>query len=72
MKKVVKIAGMSCDHCLRRVQNALSSMNGVSDIRIDLKEGTAAFSGTDSLEDEGIREVIEDAGYDVVSIENMD
>lgn len=72
MKKLVRIEGMSCDHCLRRVQNALGGLAGVSEVSVNLKEGTATFMTKDSVQDTNIRETIEDSGYDIISIENLD
>lgn len=68
MKKVVTITGMSCEHCQQRVINALSDLSGVTEVTVNLENGTAEFSAPDSLSDECITETIDDAGYDVVKI----
>lgn len=68
MKKEVRIEGMSCGHCVKRVQNALAEMGGVSNILVDLEGGVAKFDTADDVTDEAIKELIEDAGYDVVEI----
>lgn len=72
MKKRIRIEGMSCEHCLKRVQNALSGQEGVSEVQVNLKEGTATFRVKETVTDTTLKELIEDSGYDVVSIENMD
>jgi copper chaperone CopZ len=38
MKKIVKIKGMSCEHCQNRVEKALNALPGIS-ADVKLKEG---------------------------------
>lgn len=38
---VLKVHGMTCDHCARAVTKALESVEGVERARVDLKEGRA-------------------------------
>lgn len=67
MKKVL-IEGMSCGHCVKHVKGALEELNGVSKVEVDLASKSATFEG--EVSDADIKAAIEDAGYDVVSIEN--
>ena len=68
MKKIVSIEGMSCNHCVMAVKNALNELAGVKSVEVDLKGKKAEIVG-DSLDDEKIKEAIEDAGYKVVKIQ---
>lgn len=66
MKKIY-IEGMSCNHCVNHVKNALCELEGAEAIEVNL-EGKYAL--VDKIEDNAlIKEVIEEAGYDVVKIE---
>lgn len=67
MKKVVKIKGMSCEHCVRRLERALNSLDGVV-AKVSLKDKNAALSLSKPVEDRVIIDAVENAGYDVVSI----
>lgn len=69
MKKKMKIEGMSCEHCVRRVKNALEELNGVSNVQVDLGLKEATFDSTDDVKDSDIKYAVEDAGYEVVNIE---
>jgi copper chaperone len=62
----IKIKGMSCEHCVMAVTKALASIEGVSDIRVDLGKGEAAFSEKKPVERKLIREKIAKAGFEVV------
>lgn len=37
----LKVRGMSCEHCVRAVTNALTATAGVRNAQVDLKEGKA-------------------------------
>ncbi len=68
MKKRIGIEGMSCDHCVRRVTEALKGMPGVKAVDVRLAE-KAAFVEADSIDETAIKAAVDDAGYDVVAIE---
>ncbi len=65
MEKKIVIEGMSCGHCSARVEKAL---NGLPDVtaHVDLEAKTATVSG--SADDAALKQAVEDAGYEVVSI----
>lgn len=67
MKKKISIEGMSCEHCVAHVKNALEGIDGVSAVEVNL-EGKYATVETD-VNDEILKEAIEEEGYDVVKIE---
>ncbi|NLG81396.1 MAG: heavy-metal-associated domain-containing protein [Bacilli bacterium] len=67
MTKKIYIEGMSCQHCVRHVKEALHELDGVKNVEVDLKKKIAVLEG--EVTDDKIKLVIEDAGYDVVKIE---
>lgn len=69
MKKKIVIEGMSCGHCVRRVEGALSELEGVEAVAVDLASKTATVDIEGDVRDEDIKFVIEDAGYEVIGIE---
>jgi copper chaperone len=71
MKKKILIEGMTCGHCSGRVKKALEEMGGVTEVILDLQGKNAVLTSSGEVSDEQIREVIEDAGYDVIGIENL-
>ncbi|QAA31487.1 heavy-metal-associated domain-containing protein [Clostridium manihotivorum] len=64
MSKNVKIEGMSCMHCVKHVENALSALEGVEKFKVEV--GSAVVEG--NVSDEALKNAIEEEGYDVVSI----
>ncbi|MCT8978605.1 copper ion binding protein [Clostridium sp. CX1] len=69
MKKKIIVEGMSCGHCVNHVKNALEELNGVTSVTVDLESKTAVVEASGELSDETIKAAIEDAGYEVVSVE---
>lgn len=65
MKKIF-ISGMNCEHCERKVRNALNSI-GASNINVNLEDKFVTCDCSRSNED--IIEIIGDYGFDVDNIE---
>lgn len=61
---MIKIEGMNCQHCVRAVEQALSEISGLSDIKV--KIGEAEFTAADSVTLDQIKLAVDDAGYKVV------
>ena len=62
----IKVSGMTCDHCVRAVNDELSQVPGVSDISVALNpDGVSlvSFSTTDAVNDSAIAAAIDEAGY---------
>ena len=69
MKTIVNIEGMCCEHCAKRVENALSAVGGVVSADVKLKKKLAVLRSRETLSEEEIKKVVTDAGYTVVSVE---
>ena len=67
MKKTIIIEGMSCNHCVMAVKNALSEIEGVSNVEVELDNNRAIVEG-ENLLDNTLKEAVEEAGYDVIEI----
>ncbi len=68
MRKKINITGMSCEHCVKHVTNALNELDEVTNVVVDLKGNHAVIELSNDVSEGEIKNVIEDAGYDVVSI----
>lgn len=63
---VLNVEGMSCEHCVRAINNAVGDLDGVANVAVSLKDKTVAVSydaSKASLED--IKSAIEEEGYTV-------
>lgn len=69
MKKEMHIKGMMCEHCVARVDKALRSVEGVNDVKVNLKKANAIIKSKEELDNEILTKAVVDAGYEVTSIE---
>jgi copper ion binding protein len=65
MKTTLKIDGMSCEHCVHHVTEALKGVTGVSSAKVDLKKKSAEVEHADSVSPDSLRAAVEEAGYEV-------
>ena len=60
------VEGMSCNHCVGRVQKALEALNGVQKVKVDLEGKSAEVSfDSETVDQQAIEEVITAQGYAV-------
>ena len=60
------VEGMSCNHCVNSIKNAVGALDGVKQVDVDLKgkKVTVGVSAGKTTA-QAIREAIEDQGYEV-------
>lgn len=66
MKYVMKIEGMSCEHCSARVEKALAALG--AEAKVDLAAKTAAIDALATLDKQTMLDAVKDAGYEPVEI----
>lgn len=62
--RTYQIAGLRCNHCKANAEKAISSLEGVTKVEIDLASGRAVVEG--KVEDEAVRKAVETLGYTIV------
>jgi copper chaperone len=62
-KAVIKIEGMSCNHCKMSVENALKTIEGVQNAVVDLGAKAVAIDfDPGTVNEMGLKKTISDAG----------
>lgn len=64
----VAVAGMTCGHCVRSVQEELTALPGVTDVHVELVAGGLSritITTSVPIDDEDIAAAVEEAGYSV-------
>ena len=69
MQKKLSIEGMSCNHCVMHVKNALRDVEGVRQVEVSLKDKSAVIELIQDVSDIDLRNAVSDAGYEVISID---
>lgn len=65
MNSLIKIKGMSCQHCVMAVKRVLDSLEGVKDTQVNLEKGEAVITHDEPLDIEEVRQRIEKSGYEL-------
>lgn len=61
--QTLHVTGMTCQHCVKHVREALVKVTGVDDVAIDLASGKTDVAG--SADRAALIQAVRDAGYDV-------
>lgn len=67
-QSIIKVDGMSCEHCVKAVTNAVNALPGINSVNVDLSAGTVTVEH-DPVQSplDKIKFEIEEQGYDIVS-----
>ncbi len=63
MEKILKVEGMSCNHCVASVKKALEGIDGVREADVSLEDKSARVELDKDVADEALVKAVEDAGY---------
>ncbi|HXN06883.1 MAG TPA: copper ion binding protein [Nitrospiria bacterium] len=64
--RVMNVKGMTCQHCVKSVKEALSPMAGVKSVDVALEKGKVTVVFDPGVAGEaGFKKAIEEAGYEV-------
>jgi copper ion binding protein len=66
-EKTLQIKGMSCGHCVARVEKVLNSIDGV-EAKVDLNSNSAKLSLSKDVSYETLKATVDNIGYEVVGI----
>lgn len=66
MKKTLKIEGMSCGHCSKRVKDALEAVGGVASAEVSHETGLAVVTLSKEVAEKTLEKAVKKAGYNVV------
>lgn len=72
MKVQINIEGMSCQHCVKRVDAALKENFETNLVNVDLENNQAIVDFSNEVSNHQIINIIEDVGYEVKSIHLLD
>ena len=64
-KNIIKVEGMVCGGCEKRVENVLSTLEGINKVKANHKQGTVEIYTENQLDEKIIKDKIEDIGFSV-------
>lgn len=64
---VLKVEGMSCNHCVQSVEKALGKLGGVEKVKVELADKKVSVDYAENqVSVDALKSAIEEQGYDVV------
>lgn len=68
VKTVIKIDGMSCEHCVNKVKENLEKVPDILKVKVDLKQKQAIIISIKEIDYDKVKEIITNLGYKVVGV----
>ena len=59
------VKGMTCGHCVSAVSAEVGRIDGVTGVDVDLAAGSVTVTSNAALNDEAVREAVDEAGYEI-------
>ncbi|GAB2879181.1 copper chaperone CopZ [Paraburkholderia jirisanensis] len=63
------VEGMSCQHCVSAVTNAIHERDAAAHVQVDLAAGKVSVDSTATVD--ALKDAIDDAGYTVLAVANQ-
>lgn len=64
-KTALKITGMSCAHCVNKIETALQGLQGVVNAKVNLKKGTAKVKYDETVQTlDNLTAAVKEVGYE--------
>lgn len=64
MKTILKVKGMTCQHCVQSVTKALQGVAGVRRVNVSLERGRAEVEHSEGVSTASLTQAVTDAGYE--------
>jgi copper chaperone len=61
--KTITVTGMTCEHCIRAVQEELTALDGVQSVQVDLASGRVEIHSDRELAPAALAAAVDEAGY---------
>jgi len=71
MKKKILVEGMKCENCAKHVTEALTNVEGVTNVDINLSDKYVLLDTAADVSDEAIKNAINTEKYNVIGIETL-
>jgi copper chaperone len=62
---VIKVSGMSCEHCATAVRTEIGGLPGVTDVDVDVTSGEVRIVAEPVPDDAALRAAVDAAGYEL-------
>lgn len=64
---IIKVTGMSCEHCAAAVRTEIGSLPGVTDVAVDVTSGDVRITADPMPDYAALRAAVDEAGYELAT-----
>lgn len=70
IKTIIKVEGMSCNHCADKVTKALESLDDIKKVKVNLKNNIVTILSDKELNPKVVEDTINSLGYKYEGVSN--
>lgn len=67
-KKIITIEGMQCEHCAKKVETVLKSINGVEKVKVNLSKKEAIITSKIEIDNQSIQDSFNELDFKIIEI----
>ena len=67
-KKIITIEGMHCDHCAKKVETTLKSINGVDKVKVNISKKEATIISKVEIDNQTIQDSFKELDFKIINI----
>lgn len=67
-KIIIKVDGMHCEHCAKKVSDAITSINKNYKVKVNLKSKEVTITSKDSIDIDNVKENVNKTGFTFVGV----
>lgn len=67
-KIIIKVDGMHCEHCAKKVTDAILKVDGSAKVKVGLKSGEVTITSKNSVDINNVKENVNETGFTFVGV----
>lgn len=67
-KIIIIVDGMHCEHCAKKVTNAILKVDDSAKVKVDLKSGGVIITSKNSIDINSVKENVNETGFTFVGV----
>ena len=67
-KIIIKVDGMHCEHCAKKVSDAIVKLDDSYKVKVDLKSGEVTITSKNTIDIDNAKENVNETGFTFVGV----
>ena len=67
-KIIIKVDGMRCEHCAKKVSDAIVKLDDSYKVKVDLKSGEVTITSKNTIDIDNVKENVNKTGFTFVGV----